>query len=82
MKFWHKPTKVTAIQLTGTTTIDRPDGSVHRGQAGDWIVEGLQGDVYIVPGNLFLALYRPAGKNSEDTPPERADLSVVESAVS
>lgn len=59
MKYRHKPTVVTAIQLKGPTQVDRPDGGMHVGKSGDWLVEGLDGDTFIVSGGLFERLYTP-----------------------
>jgi len=56
MKFRHKPTVVTAIQLTGTMEITT-EGVTQIGNAGDYLVERTPGDNYVVKKEIFESLY-------------------------
>jgi hypothetical protein len=47
-----------AVQLTEPLVLVQADGAEKRGEPGDWVLQAVPGDVYIVPERVFRETYR------------------------
>ncbi|MDY0136911.1 MAG: PGDYG domain-containing protein [Thiomicrospira sp.] len=58
-RYYKKPLPISAIQLDQAIQLTRQDGSVLKGQKGDWVVEYAPGDQAIVRADIFEQTYEP-----------------------
>ncbi len=58
----QKTSVVEALQVAELFELVQQNGRVQVGNAGDWILQGAAGDVYVVRDEVFQATYVPAGK--------------------
>lgn len=58
-RFRKVPVEVTARQLEEPTEIETPEG-VMEADAGDWLIEGVEGELYACKDSVFRGTYSPA----------------------
>jgi len=65
MTRWRKkPVEVDAYQLTEKTEIKTREGTLF-GYPGDWLITGIQGEIYPCGDEIFKATYELADQQSE-----------------
>jgi len=64
-KFVKRPIEIEAEQLTEDTLIDTREG-VMKAEAGDWLITGVQGEVYSCKNDIFRATYDPVDMTWEE----------------
>ena len=70
MKFRKKPIVVEAYQLTEEKEIHTREGTV-KGYPGDWIITGIQGEIYPCGKEIFEQTYEPADTRTSSPAPSR-----------
>lgn len=56
VKAIKKPIPITACRIEEPFTVDTTEG-VMRGRPGDWLMQGVAGEVYVCPGEVFERSY-------------------------
>lgn len=64
-KFVKKPIMITARRMDCAFECATLEG-VMRGQAGDWVIEGVQGEHYPCKDDIFRATYEPVDQEGID----------------
>ena len=62
--FRKKPIVVEAVQLTRTVMIETLEGTM-RGDVGDWLITGVNGEQYPCKPDIFAATYESAEEEDE-----------------
>jgi hypothetical protein len=57
-KFRKKPIVIEAVQMDDTFTVDTLEGQMV-GQAGDWLITGINGEKYPCKDEIFRKTYGP-----------------------
>ena len=71
-RFRKKPIEVEAYQITEKKEIQTREGTLY-GYPGDWIVTGIQGEIYPVGKEIFEATYEPVGCASHSSAASRRE---------
>jgi len=58
-----KPLEISALQINEPFSVETTEGKM-RGKAGDWLMEGVKGEFYICPNDIFKASYDILEKTS------------------
>ena len=69
-RYRKKPVVIEAKQLTEVTFIHTLEGTM-QGNPGDWLIKGVQGEMYPCKPDIFAATYEPV---KEET--DKGDTSV------
>jgi hypothetical protein len=51
-----KPIPILALQINEPFEVETTEGTM-RGQPGDWLMQGVSGELYICPDNIFKKSY-------------------------
>lgn len=73
MKFRKKPIVVEAYQLTDEKEIHTREGTV-KGYPGDWIITGIQGEIYPCGKEIFEQTYEPADSRPAPASPDALEI--------
>lgn len=60
MKFVKRPIEITAVRLTEKTEIETREGTLY-GYPGDWLITGVEGEIYPCDHEIFKKTYMPVG---------------------
>ena len=63
-KFRKKPVIIEAVKINKELTIDTLEG-ILKGNAGDWLITGVEGEQYPCRDDIFRKTYEPADEESE-----------------
>lgn len=63
-KFRKKPIVIEAVQMDATFIVDTLEGQMV-GQAGDWLITGVNGEKYPCKDEIFKKTYEPVEENSQ-----------------
>ena len=63
-KFRKKPIVIEAVQMDAIFTVDTLEGQMV-GQAGDWLITGINGEQYPCKDEIFKKTYEPVEENSQ-----------------
>ena len=55
-KYRKRPIEIQAKKITGCFDVDTLEGKMH-GCSGDYLVKGIEGELYIVKASIFEATY-------------------------
>jgi len=62
---WHKfrkrPVVISAIRMDVSFKVETLEGW-YQGQSGDWLIEGIEGELYPCKDRIFRATYEPIAK--------------------
>ena len=65
MKFRKKPVEVEATLLLIKCEIKTREGTLF-GYPGDWLITGVEGEIYPINDRIFRATYEPVGQTWEE----------------
>jgi len=51
-----KPIPITACKINGPFSVDTTEGTM-TGKSGDWLMQGVSGEMYICPADIFEKSY-------------------------
>jgi hypothetical protein len=63
-RFRKRPVVVEAVLLTRSVLIETPEG-VMRGEPGDWLITGVNGEQYPCKADVFRKTYEPADEEAQ-----------------
>jgi len=63
-KFRRKPVIIEAVRIKKEMTIDTREG-IKKGNPGDWLITGLDGEQYPCEDEYFRKAYEPADDDAE-----------------
>ena len=63
-RYMKKPVVIEAERLTEETYIDTLEGTM-KGNAGDWLIHGVEGELYPCKDEIFKKTYVPVGREEE-----------------
>lgn len=63
-KYMKKPVVIEAEQLTEEKQIETLEGTM-KGNAGDWLIRGVEGELYPCKDEIFKKTYAPVGREEE-----------------
>jgi hypothetical protein len=75
-RFRKKPIEIDAYQLTKQKEIKTREGTL-MGYPGDWVVTGIQGEIYPVGKEIFEMTYDPVDCTSHNSQFEQSDRGMV-----
>lgn len=58
-KYRKKPVMLEAVQITRPMTVETLEGTM-RGNPGDWLITGVNGEQYFCRDDIFRGTYEPA----------------------
>ena len=56
VKALKKPLQITAFQVNEPFTVETTEGTM-KGESGDWLIQGVLGEMYICPADVFQKTY-------------------------
>ena len=62
-KFRKKPVVIEAVRITEETTIDTREGTL-KGYPGEWLITGVEGEVYPCGDEIFRKTYEAADEEA------------------
>lgn len=63
-RYMKKPVVIEAEQLTEEKQIETLEGTM-KGNAGDWLIRGVEGELYPCKDEIFKKTYAPVGREEE-----------------
>lgn len=76
-KFRKKPVVIRAYQVGEPMDIDTLEGTMHA-SAGDWIIEGVQGEMYPCKPDIFAETYTPVANEHTNARMTAEQLAAIE----
>jgi hypothetical protein len=64
LSFRKKPVVIDAVQITAEQFVDTLEGRM-RGNPGDWLVTGVEGEQYFVAQSIFPKTFEPLGEEAK-----------------
>lgn len=80
-RFKKRPVVIHATRLSRTMTVETLEG-VMKGNPGDWLITGVNGEQYFCKNDIFLKTYSPVDNEAaklyniawkEDNPPQKGE---------
>jgi len=61
LRYTKKPIPIRAVQMSEQFLVETNEGTM-KGKAGDWLIEGIMGEVYPHDAQTFVASYEEANQ--------------------